>query len=101
MSSQARVSHTRPYVLLQPLPILYARWADLFMDFITDLPKKDNFDSILVIVDRTTKMAHSIPCSEDINAERLASVFVTNVFRLHGLPLHQVSDRGPQFRSRF
>jgi transposase InsO family protein len=33
--------------------------------------------------------------------EGLAELFLTNIFRLHGLPETVVSDRGPQFASRF
>ncbi len=48
---------------LQSLPVPTHRWKDLLMDFVTGLPisadwKGDSYDSILVIVDRLTKMVH-------------------------------------------
>ncbi len=58
-------------------------------------------DSILVVVDRLTKMSHLVHCSETITASQLADLFVHHIFRLHGLPEEIISDRGPQFRSQF
>jgi hypothetical protein len=54
----------QPYGLLQPLPIPEAPWQSVSMDSIVKLPKSKGFDSILVIVDRFTKMAHFIPYKE-------------------------------------
>jgi hypothetical protein len=71
------------------------------LDFITDLPESDKFDSILVVVDRLSKMAHFIPCSKDISADQTASLFLKHVIQLHGLPDDIISDHGPQFVSKF
>jgi hypothetical protein len=71
------------------------------MDFITDLPLCDGFDTILVVVDRFTKMSHFIACNKSISAEETAKLILQQVVRLHGLPQDIVSDRGPQFAARF
>jgi hypothetical protein len=42
-----------------------------------------------------------VPCSTTVDAKELANLFVTNIFRLHGLPDSIISDRGPQFASQF
>jgi transposase InsO family protein len=73
----------------------------LSMDFIVKLPRSNGYDSILVVVDRFTKMAHFIPCNETCTASKLAFLVMDNVFKLHGLPEDIVSDRGPQFVSNF
>ena len=72
------------------------------MDFIVGLPRsqKGN-DSIQVIVDRLTKIAHFVPVKTKTNAEKLADLYVEHILRLHGAPSSIVSDRGPQFMSRF
>ena len=67
------------------------------MDFITKLPLAQGYDSILVVVDRFTKMAHFIPTTEKTSAEGLAQLFRDNIWKLHGLPDSIISDRGPQF----
>lgn len=65
------------------------------MDFIMDLPPINGKDSILVAVDRLTKMAHFSPCSKSITAKE-ATLFVLDwIVCLHGLPDEIVSDRGP------
>jgi hypothetical protein len=71
------------------------------MDFITDLPIVRTKNSILVVVDRFTKMAHFTPCSKSITAEETAQLILDGIVRLHGLPEEIVSDKGPQFASKF
>jgi len=67
------------------------------VDFITKLPLAQGYDSILVVVDRLTKMVYFIPTTEKMSVEGLARLFRDNVWKLHGLPESIISDRGPQF----
>ncbi len=71
------------------------------MDFITDLPIVRAKNSILVMVDRLTKMAHFTPCSKSITVKETTKLILDGIVRLHGLPKEIVSDRGPQFASKF
>jgi len=71
------------------------------MDFITDLPIVRTKNSILVVVDRLTKMAHFTPCSKLITAEETVQLILDGIVQLHGLPEEIVSDTGPQFASKF
>ena len=61
------------------------------------MPLAQGYDSILVVVDQFTKMAHFVPTTEKTMAEGLARLFRDNIWRLHGLPESIISDRGPQF----
>ncbi|MBW0590108.1 hypothetical protein O181_129823, partial [Austropuccinia psidii MF-1] len=88
--------HKKKFGLLKPLPIPNGPWICLSMDFITQLPLSDSFDSILVIVDRIPKMAVFIPTMSSINSLDLAHIFSKN-----GLPSSIVSDRGSLFVSSF
>ena len=72
-------------------------WTHISADFITKLPLAQGYDSILVVVDRLTKMVHFIPTTEKTSAEGLARLFRDNVWKLHGLPESIISDRGLQF----
>ena len=55
------------------------------------------YDSILVVVDRLTKMVHFIPTTEKISAKGLARLFRDNVWKLHGLLESIILNREPQF----
>lgn len=90
-----------PHGLLQPLPIPTRPWASIAMDFIVELPRSMGFDAILVVVDRFSKMAHFIPCRTSCSSVQTALLVLTHVVKLHGCPEDIVTDRGPQFRSRF
>jgi len=69
-------------------------WTHISADFITKLPIAQEYDSILVVVDRLMKMVHFIPTTEKMSAEGLARLFRDNVWKLHRLPESIVSDRG-------
>ena len=71
------------------------------MDFITDLQSSKAFDSIFVVVDRLTKMAHFMPCNEAVTGEEIARLFMDNIYKYHGLLNDIISDRGSQFISKF
>ena len=90
-----------PYGLLQPLLVPKRPWSSISMDFIVDLPPSNSFDYICVVVDRFPKMAHFVPCKKTITSEDTAKLFIDNIYRYHGLLDDIVSDRGPQFVSKF
>jgi len=87
---------------LQPLSVPGRRWESVSMDLIVKLPTTAaGHDSILVFVDRLSKMVHFVPTVEALNAQDFAVLFVANVVKLHGLPRTLISDRGPQFNNKF
>jgi len=88
-----------PYGLLQSNEVPEKPWKSISMDFITDLPKSEGYDAILVVVDRLTKMSHFIPSNKDMNTRQFAKTFIKEIFRLHGLPKDIITDRGTIFTS--
>ncbi|MBW0493695.1 hypothetical protein O181_033410 [Austropuccinia psidii MF-1] len=78
--------HYKKFGLLKPLPIPNGPWICLSMDFITQLPLSNSFDSILFIVDRFSKMAVFTPKMSSITSLDLAHSFIKNIFSNHGLP---------------
>ena len=72
------------------------------MDFVMGLPKTVKGNNVVwVIVDRLTKSAHFLPIRWGSTLEQLAKKYMTEIVRLHGVPVSIVSDRDPRFTSRF
>jgi len=90
-----------PAGLLQPLPVPERIWDDLSLDFITGLPKLQDFETIMVVVDRLSKYVHFVPLKHPFTARSVAELFVKEIVRLHGVPNSLVSDRDPLFMSQF
>lgn len=87
-----------PYGLLQSIEHQYVPWSTIAMDFITDLPLSNGCDSIWVIVDLFTKMAHFIPLKvEGKKTEDLIKIFAREYWKHHGVPLDIISDRDSRF----
>jgi hypothetical protein len=99
--ARGEVPRHRPYGLLHPLRVPKGSWLSLSMDFITNLPLANGKNSIFVVVDRLTKMAHFIPCTKTITGEETTKLFLDNIYRIHGLPNDIVSDMETQFTSNF
>jgi hypothetical protein len=71
------------------------------MDFIEGLPFSQGYSVIWVIVDQLTKYAHFIPLKHPYTAEKLAQVFMNQLFKLHGMPQSIISYRDSTFTSKF
>ena len=98
---RVKAKHQRPVGLLQPLKIPEWKWEEITMDFIVGLPRtQKGYNSIWVVVDRLTKVAHFIPVNTTYSGARLAELYISRIVCLHGVP-KIISDRGSQFTSRF
>jgi len=82
---------------LGPIEVLKRPWQHILVDFIINLPVSKDYDSILVVCNRFSKMLHFVVTTEKITAKSLARLFRDNVWKLHGLLESFISDRGPQF----
>ncbi|KAA0033251.1 pol protein [Cucumis melo var. makuwa] len=78
------------------------KWENVSMDFITGLPRTlRGFTVIWVVVDRLTKSAHFVPGKSTYTASKWAQLYMSEIVRLHGVPVSIVSDRDARFTSKF
>jgi transposase InsO family protein len=71
------------------------------MDFIDGLPLSRGYLVILVVIDRFSKYVHFFPLKHPYTASSVATTFLNNIVKLHGLPKTIVSDRDKVFTSNF
>ncbi|TYG95161.1 hypothetical protein ES288_A11G246300v1 [Gossypium darwinii] len=72
------------------------------MDFVSGLPlSPSKKNEIWVVVDRLTKSAHFIPVHTDYSLDKLAELYISQIVKLHRVPISIVSNRDPRFTSRF
>jgi hypothetical protein len=96
-----KAEHQRPTSLLQPLQIPQWEWDEIEMDFIVGLPRtRGGYDSIWVVVDHLTNLAHFIPVKTSYNSAVLAELYMSRVICLHGVPKKIVLDRGTYVASQ-
>ncbi|KAL4023093.1 hypothetical protein IC575_016841 [Cucumis melo] len=98
---QVKAPRQKPAGLLQPLSIPEWKWENVSMDFITGLPRTlRGFTVIWVVVDRLTKSTHFVRVNPCI-ASKWAQLYMSEIVRLHGVPVSIVSDRDARFTSKF
>jgi hypothetical protein len=78
------------------------KWEEIAMDFIVGLPRTlSGYDSIWVIMDQLTMVAHSKPIKTTCSRLQLAELYMMMIVCLHGVRKKIVSDRGTQFTLMF
>ncbi|QRW18200.1 Retrotransposable element Tf2 protein [Rhizoctonia solani] len=90
-----------PVIALKPLEVPPYPFHTISYDFITGFPKSNGHDAILVVIDSFSKFGHFIPTTKKVTSKGLADLFISHVWKLHGLPVKTISDRGTTFTGKF
>ena len=97
-----KTDHTLANGQLQSSKILEAKWQEVSLDFITDLPRTQSGDTcILTVIDKATHMVHLILCKKTVDATKTVQLFWIHVGKFDGIPRCIHSGRGPKFCNRF
>ena len=84
------------------LPVPDRPWQDVSIDFVLGLLKTImKHNSIFVVVNYFSKMAHFLPCSKTSDASKIARIYFDGVIKLHGLSKTIVLDRDVKLVSYF
>jgi len=98
---QNKVQHQRKAGKLHSLEIPKGLWQEISIDIIGPLPKSNGMNAIMVIVDQFIKMIRLKAATMNISSEGIANIYRDEIWKLHEVPRKILSDRGPQFTSKF
>jgi hypothetical protein len=96
---QAKPDRSRLPGLLQPIPVPDRAWKVISLDFIEGLPVSGSFNCILVVVDIFSKYAHFLGLKHPFTVASMAKLFLSHVYKHHGMPQAIISDRDHIFTS--
>ena len=69
------------------------------MDFMTHLPESKGVDSIMMVVDRVSKMAHFVPTWDTTTAQEVGRLYFDKVVKHHEMQKNIILDRDMKFTS--
>ena len=90
-------SNMKPASATIPLQPSTMPWVDVSVDFITNLPLSNSYNSILTVVNCFSKETEFILCNKTTMALDTAKLYLFHVWKDHGLPHTIISDCRPQF----
>jgi len=76
-------------------------WQEISINIIGPLPKLNEMNAILVIIDRFTKMIRLKTTTINISLKGIAKIYRDEIWKLHGILRKILSDRGLQFTLKF
>jgi hypothetical protein len=99
---RVKAARDKYHELLNSLSIFDKSWTNITLDFVTKLFDSREYNAVLMIIDRLSKMHHYISCTIDENGitiEKTIKLLIQHVWKLHELLITMISDRESQFIS--
>ena len=96
-----KIRPKKPHGFLKPIDVNPGLWEVVTSDLVTGLPPCKGFDAIWTATDKGGKMKHIAPTTSSLDSEGLYHLYLNHVWKLHGTSKKLITDRGPQFASRF
>ena len=98
---QNKGQHQKKVEELHLLEIPQEPWQEISINIIGPLPKLNGKNTIVIIVDRFTKIIRLKMTMTNISSEETTKIYQNKIWKINGVPRKILSDRGPQFASRF
>ena len=86
---------------MQSIPTAHAPWKRISVDFIVKLSISSGYDSVMVVVDKNTKLGHFIFTMKTIDSQDSALLYLHHIWKHPGTPNEVISNYGPVFVSKF
>ena len=86
---------------LQSPTLHVQKCKEVSIDYITDLPDVEGMNSVMIVIDKATRIIHLINCSKSVTAAQSARTYMREVVVFHGILSIVYSDRGTQSTSKF
>ena len=80
--------------------MLQGSWQEISIDITGPLPQSKRKDAIVMVVDWFTKMTW-LKITTIVSSQEIARIYQDEIWKLHGIPRNILSNRGPQFASKF
>lgn len=90
-------SHQLPVGVFHPLQIPTRRFEAINIDFVSGMEPDGIFEQIMVVTDRLTKWAITVPLPKKVSTLQIAEMVFDKVILQYGIPRFIVSDRDPKF----
>ena len=95
------LSYPLPFSMMYSWGIDHNIWQDISIDIIGPLPKSNEKNTIMVIINRFTKMIWLKATIMNVFSEEITKIHRDEIWKLYGVLRKILSNRGPQFASRF
>jgi hypothetical protein len=95
-----KTARNKYHELLNSLSMSNRSWTNIILDFVTELLDNRDYNAILMIVDKLSKMHHYISCTTDeneITIEKTVKLLIQHVWKLHELFTTMISDKDSSF----